>query len=68
MKNTTYYTHYKNKQKYIVLGVCQYQHEDIWHDAVMYKDVESGKKYVRSEDSFNDSFTILISSNKHGIL
>lgn len=65
---TTLYTHNKKGKTYCILHLCQYQHEDIWHDAVMYKDVESGKKYVRSEDSFNDSFTILISSNKHGIL
>ena len=57
MKNT-YYTHYKNKQKYIVLGVCQYQHNNIWHDAVMYQSVETGDKYVRSEESFNSSFKV----------
>ena len=46
MKNTTYYTHYKNKQKYIVLGVCQYQHNNIWYNAVMYQSVETGKNYA----------------------
>ena len=58
MKNTTYYTHYKNKQKYIVLGVCQYQHNNIWYDAVMYQSVETGKNYVREESDFDLKFIV----------
>ena len=58
MKNT-YYTHYKNKQKYIVLGVCQYQHNNIWYGAIAYRDVETNKIHVRSEESFNDSFKVV---------
>ena len=59
MKNTTYYTHYKNKQKYIVLGVCQYQHNNVWHDAVMYQSVETGDKYVREESDFDLKFKVV---------
>lgn len=59
MKNTTYYTHYKNKQKYIVLGVCQYQHNNIWYDAVMYQSVETGDKYCREESDFDLKFKVV---------
>ena len=58
MKNT-YYTHYKNKQKYIVLGVCQYQHNNVWYDAVMYQSVETGKNYVREESDFDLKFKVV---------
>ena len=50
------YTHYKNKQKYIVLGLCKYQHNDIWYDGIMYKSVESGMVYVREENEFDLKF------------
>ena len=59
MKNTTYYTHYKNKQKYIVLGVCQYQHNNVWYDAVLYQSVETGDKYCISETQFNEEYQII---------
>ena len=57
--NTTFYTHYKNKQKYIVLGVCQYQHNNIWYNAVMYQSVETGDKYVREESDFDLKFKVV---------
>ena len=59
MKNTTYYTHYKNKQKYIVLGVCQYQHNNVWYDAVMYQSVETCKISVMQESEFDKEHKLM---------
>ena len=57
--STTYYTHYKKGKKYSVLNLCQFQFENIWYDAISYVDVETKKIYVRSEESFNDSFKVV---------
>lgn len=53
----TLYRHYKNKRSYRVLNYCQYQHCGEWYEAVCYQDVESLKIYVRSEESFDASFS-----------
>ena len=57
--STTFYTHNKKGKKYTVLNLCRYQHNNIWYDAIAYRDVETKKIYVRSEDSFNDSFKVV---------
>ena len=56
---TTFYTHNKKGKKYTILNLCQYQHNNIWYDSIAYRDVETNKIYVRSEDSFNDSFKVV---------
>ena len=56
--STTFYTHNKKGKKYTVLNLCQYQHNNVWYDAVMYQSVETGKNYVREEESFNNSFKV----------
>ena len=56
---TTLYTHNKKGKKYSILNLCKYQHNNIWYDAITYRDVESNKIYVRSEDSFNNSFKVV---------
>lgn len=55
----TLYTHYSKKGLYTVLFPCQYQHNNVWYDAISYVDVETKKIYVRSEESFNDSFKVV---------
>jgi len=57
--STTFYTHNKKGKKYTVLNLCRYQHNNIWYDAISYQDMETNKIYVRSEDSFNDSFKVV---------
>ncbi len=57
--STTFYTHNKKGKKYAILNLCQYQHNNIWYDAIAYRDVETNKIYVRSEESFNDSFKVV---------
>lgn len=55
----TLYTHHKKGKKYCILHLCQFQFEDIWYEGVAYKEVESGEIYVRSEESFNNSFKVV---------
>ena len=57
--STTFYTHNKKGKKYTVLNLCQFQFENTWYDAISYVDVETKKIYVRSEESFNDSFKVV---------
>ena len=57
--STTFYTHNKKGKKYTVLNLCQFQFENIWYDSIAYRDVETNKIYVRSEESFNDSFKVV---------
>ena len=56
--STTFYTHNKKGKKYTVLNLCQYQHNNIWYDAVMYQSVETGKNYVREEGEFDKEYSI----------
>lgn len=57
--STTYYTHNKKGKKYTVLNLCQFQFENIWYDAIAYQDTETNKIYVRSEESFEESFKVV---------
>ncbi len=56
---TTYYTHIKKGKIYYILNLCQYQHEDVWYDAIMYQDVESRKSYVREIVDFDLKFKVI---------
>ena len=56
--NKTIYTHYKKGGNYEVLDICEYQHEGIWYEAVFYVSLDTGKKYVRQEQDFNDKFKL----------
>jgi len=56
---TTYYTHNKKGNLYCILHLCQYQHDDVWYDSIAYRDIATGKNYVRSEESFNNSFKVV---------
>ena len=57
--STTFYTHNKKGKKYAILNLCQYQHNNIWYDAVMYQSVETGKNYVREESDFDLKFKVV---------
>jgi hypothetical protein len=45
------YKHYKNGEFYIPVEPCKIQMNDIWVEAVIYKD-QSGNKYVRPIEEF----------------
>jgi len=55
----TIYTHYKKKGKYSVLGLCSYQHNDVWYEGIIYKGLESGEVYVRQVENFEESFNLI---------
>ncbi|MFA9373453.1 MAG: DUF1653 domain-containing protein [Poseidonibacter sp.] len=50
------YTHYKNKQNYIILNFCKIQENDTWVKAVIYKPDDCEELFVRSYTEFEDKF------------
>ena len=54
-KNQTY-THYKNKQNYIILNFCKIQENDTWVKAVIYKPDNCEELFVRSYTEFEEKF------------
>ncbi len=53
------YTHYKNKQNYIVLNFCKIQENDTWVKAVIYKPDDCEELFVRSYHEFEEKFNEL---------
>lgn len=57
MTKTTLYKHYiKTKPTYQIIEAGYMQIDDEWHEAVIYRDIESKKVYVRQESDFNLKF------------
>lgn len=56
MKTTTY--SHKKGGVYIILNLCQYKHKEKWYAAISYKDVESVKNYVCSEERWEKYFKL----------
>ncbi|MGB5792992.1 DUF1653 domain-containing protein [Poseidonibacter sp.] len=50
------YTHYKNKQNYIILNFCKIQENDTWVKAVIYKPDDCEELFVRSYTEFENKF------------
>lgn len=56
-KNKTY-THYTNRQAYIVKDFCKIQENDIWVKAVIYTPFDSKTLFVRSLKEFKEKFKL----------
>ena len=56
--NKTIYTHKIKGGNYSVLDICEYQHDNIWYEAVFYVSLDTGKKYVRQTDDFDLKFAV----------
>lgn len=58
MKNT----YYKHKKKpiptYTVLRPFKFKFDDVWLDAVLYTDIQSGEVYGELEKTFDNQFII----------
>ncbi|WP_121627603.1 DUF1653 domain-containing protein [Poseidonibacter antarcticus] len=52
------YTHYKNKQSYIIINFCKIQENDIWVKAVIYKPDNCEELFVREYKEFEEKFIL----------
>ena len=58
--STTFYKHYKKKEPtYQIIDAGEMQIDNVWHEAVIYRDIESKKVYVRQESDFNLKFNAI---------
>jgi len=57
LQRNTVYTHYKNKQDYLIKDYCKIQENDTWVDAVLYSPVNETMLFVRSLKEFQEKFT-----------
>jgi len=53
------YRHYKNNKLYSITGVGLMQIDDAWIEAVIYRGLECGGTYIRSEEDFNLKFKVM---------
>ncbi|PHR70529.1 MAG: DUF1653 domain-containing protein [Arcobacter sp.] len=51
------YTHYKNKEDYLVKDFCKIQDNDTWVQAVLYCPVNETLLFVRSLKEFQEKFS-----------
>ena len=51
------YTHYKKKGEYQIINAGEMQVEDVWHECVIYQDIDSKKVYVREVVDFENKFS-----------
>ena len=52
------YEHYKTKDLYVPIDLAFIQIDDKWVDAVIYIEVGSGVKYVRTVEEFVEKFQL----------
>lgn len=52
------YTHIIKGHTYIIIEFVKSKHPDTgkWYDAILYKQLENGKYFVRSKESFINNF------------
>jgi len=63
MKKQKINTYYKHKKKptptYTVLRPFKFKFDGVWHDSVLYTDIQSGEVYGRTELGFDESFKLV---------
>lgn len=65
---TTIYSHKIKGGNYTILDICEYKHENIWYNGILYVSLDTGKKYIREEKSFNDKFEVYATNRLHRLL
>ena len=53
------YKHYKNNKQYYISNYCMIQENDVWVDAIIYREVGGNMSYVRSEKEWEEKFKIV---------
>ena len=56
-KQMRIYKHYKKGGNYIIINAGEMQIDDVWHECVIYQDINSKKIYVREVVDFEDKFS-----------
>ena len=51
------YKHYKKGGQYIIINAGEMQIDDVWHECVIYQDINSKKIYVREAIDFENKFS-----------
>ena len=51
------YTHYKNKEDYLVKDFCKIQENDTWVKAVLYSPINESLLFVRNLKEFKEKFS-----------
>jgi len=52
------YIHYINNNSYVILDYCEIQEDDVWVEAVIYREFGYTKKYCRSKQEFFEKFKL----------
>ena len=60
----TIYKHYKKGGEYIIINAGEMQIDDVWHECVIYQDINSKKIYVREAVDFDLKFSAEIKQEK----
>ena len=53
------YRHYKNNKNYYVVDYCSIQENGVWITGLIYKEVNGGMLFVRSEKEFEEKFELV---------